>query len=78
MPTVKVRVFLVPGEEKNQPILTRLNGIGRFQTEVYACPSTIADVQPTPFLEVEGGQRFYGEEGIKVFFEEEEQATHSK
>jgi len=77
MPTYNVRVFLVPGEPKNDHILTRLRGMGQLRTEVYACPSTISDVQPTPFLEVEGGRTFYGEEGIEVFFEEEEQLSHS-
>ena len=72
-----VRVFLVPGEAKNNRILTKLKQITDLRTEIYACPSTIAEVQPTPFLEVEGGQRFYGEEGISVFFEEEH-AAHSK
>ncbi len=73
-----VRVFLVPGEAKNDRILAKLKQITGLRTEVYACPSTMAEVQPTPFLEVEGGERFYGEEGIKVFFDEEERATQTR
>lgn len=74
----KVRVFIVPGDARNGTLLARLKKIAKFQAEVYTCPKEIATVQPVPFLEVEGGERFYGEEGIKVFFDEEERATQTR
>ena len=66
----KVRFFAIAGNANNEEIARKLQSIAYLQTEIYACPKEIASVQPMPFLQVEGGERFYGEEAIEVFLSE--------
>ena len=66
----KVKFFAIAGDPNNEAIAEKLRGIAYLQIEIYACPKEIASLQPMPFLQVDGGERFYGEEAIELFLRE--------
>ena len=69
----KIKVFVTVGDMKSDGIIAKLHGLPNLEAKVYTCPKAIESVQPMPFLEVEGGERFLGEEGINVFVQEQKE-----
>ena len=69
---VKVMVFVVAGDDTAEELIARLRNVPTCRAEVYACPRAMATVRPMPFLQVEGGQRFFGREGIETFLAEQD------
>lgn len=70
MAMVKVTVFVLAGDDTVEGLIAKVRRAPACHAEVYTCPRAMAEVQRMPFLQVEGGQRFFGQEGIEAFLAE--------
>jgi len=66
----KVKVFLLSGDPDGEALAAEVARVPSCITEVYTCPSSLGNMQPMPFIQVDGGERFYGKEGIQTFLGE--------
>ncbi len=66
----QVKFFAIPGDPDNEALAHKLSTVECLRTQIYACPREMAAVYPMPFIQVEGGERFYGEEAIELFLSE--------
>jgi len=62
-----VKLFAIPGDAISEAIAAKLRTAVGFHAEIYACPREIANLQPMPFLQIEGGEKLYGQEAIETF-----------
>jgi hypothetical protein len=62
-----VKIFMVTGDQGGEALAAKVARTPDCHAEVYTCPRTIENIQPMPFIQVDDGERFYGEEGIEAF-----------
>jgi hypothetical protein len=67
---INLKVFVVSSDRQSDALVAKVAQALGCRTEVYACPKDIENFQPMPFLQVDGGERFYGWEGIEAFLAE--------
>jgi len=65
-----VKIFMIAGDHGGEVLAAEVARTPGCCTEVYTCPKTIESIQPMPFIQVDGSERFYGKEGIKNFLAE--------
>ncbi|MCX5673332.1 MAG: hypothetical protein NTU94_18610 [Planctomycetota bacterium] len=62
-----VKMFVIAGDHGCEALAAEVARMPDCCTEVYTCPKTIESIQPMPFIQVDGSERFYGKEGIESF-----------
>lgn len=65
-----VKIFMIAGDRGGEALAAEVARTPDCRAEVYTCPKTIESIQPMPFIQVDGGERFYGREGIESFLAE--------
>ena len=65
-----IRVFLLEGDEASNNLLRRLKSLPSCRVEAYACPPSMEELQPVPFMQVDDQERFFGIDGIDAFIEQ--------
>jgi hypothetical protein len=65
-----LKVFVVSGDRQHDALLAMVAHVPKCRTEVYTCPKNTGEFQAMPFIQVNGGERFYGKEGIEAFLAE--------
>ena len=65
-----VKIFMIAGDRGGEALAAEVARTTDCLAEIFTRPKTIESIQPMPFIQVDGGERFYGREGIKTFLEE--------
>ena len=65
-----VRMFMIADDQSGEDLAAAVARMPNCLAEIYTCPKTIEGIQPMPFIQVDGGERFYGREGIESFLAE--------
>lgn len=62
-----VKILMIDGDQSGEALAARVARMPGCRAEVYTCPKAIENIQPMPFIQVDDGERFYGQEGIEAF-----------
>lgn len=65
-----IKIFVIAEDQSSEVLIAEVERIPGCRAEVYTCPKMMETVQPMPFIQVDGGERFYGKENIVSFVAE--------